>query len=437
MLDGIDGRQRPSTPDSSHTFGVPNFTSVTPAGTPDRKGKRTRSSLAEQALANTLQSCSVESSPQEMQIRVLEQATALICARVIDAEEESEAGQASFLERTADDELMTPEQQHHAIDFESQLLRRHLQHLSLTFGIERTAGAEQNTQRLSKEDRQLANLARFLQTTLSRASLTIRRKRRRTMTCRGSSMFAPISRAMSLDDRRCAAKYRNARVSPDSSNPGLTPPGVSSQSSSLPPSDTETPIKAARHRSSGRRHSLSDVRLGGNITIYQTTPGHSGLDLLTDFGSRDVQIPQYARDLLDDLENFVDCIPLKVLTEPIGCHLPRPPSVVEDEFPLAEHEDDRYASDDDILFGALSEVSSISSLAPTAKWGHKTHIPSIFRFGGLRRTETQTLKATFPVVGRKTSFFGLLRRSREDGDKDSRWKGGRAIKKIVSGWFRR
>ena len=428
----------PSTPDSSHTFGVPNFTSVTPAGTPDGKGKRTRSSLAEQALAHTLQSCSAESSPQEVQIRVLEQATALISARVIDAEEERETGQASFLERTADelDEVMTPEQQHHAIDFESQLLLRHLQHLSLTFGIERTAGAEQNPQRLSKQDRHLVNLARFLQTTLNRASFTTRGKRRRTMTCRGSSMFAPVSRAMSLDDRRCAAKYRNARVPPDASNPGLTPPVASSQSSSLPSS----PIKAARHRSSGRRHSLSDVHLGGNITIYETTPAHSELDLLTDFGLRDVQIPQYARDLLDDLESFVDCIPLKVLIEPIGCHLPRSPSVVEDDSPLAGNEDDQYALDDDISEASLFAVSSISSLTPTATWGHSAHIPSIFRFGGLPRTrthETQTFKTTFPVIGRKTSFFGLLRRSREDGERDSRWKGGRALKKIVSGWFRR
>ena len=356
---------------------------------------------------------------------------------------------------------MTPEPQHHhdSIEFESHLIRRHLQHLSQAFGIKQDDNSGENQQQQpSSQDRHLANLAKFLQTTLNRASMAGRGKRRRTMT--GSdggqaSTSVPMTRAASLGERRGTARYRNARGrSPKPSN-GQQNWDVSSFCPELEPSvlassGTGWPTKPSRQRQIRRRLSLDDAdeyRMDGTVTIYQNTPAPSGLDLQGELASQpqQVQIPQYAKDLIDDLECFVDCILPRVRIEPIGRHLTRPPpAMVEDEVPLSKNEDEQKVSDDGISqksFGELSPASSRGHLSTTQ--GDHTCTPSIFRFA-CRKTktvETHPPIPPLPAVRRKASCLELIRRARENTCTAIRAsdcpKSRRTIRKMVSSWFRR
>ena len=372
--------------------------------------------MAEQALATTLQNYSSSSSP-EKQIQVLEQATALITAHAIDAQEEREVELCTVHkdgENEPDVHGSGPEHQL-AVEFESRLLHEHL--LNLTQSLSNHDGTREDKP-LDKEDRHLANLVRFFQTSLTRVPTSIQKIRSppkansRPQTMNDVSLLRlPPSRRMSwhsrghfrsrsLDDRRNAAKSRmRSLVSLDNRYLNMVTEEVVFANK---PVSNLSPL-ALQHIGTGRSHFVRPVRGRqsiddrGVVTIFQTAEARPETDLIANFNKQDVEFPEYAKELMDDLDTD-DCVaPSPPSRRPqIFSHFlldaPTPPSTVEDH---------------QVTLGSSSGVSPFS---PTTTQG-KCRCVYLSLLHSISRPGLSSEKCELPKLNRKPSFFRRNRRA--------------------------
>jgi hypothetical protein len=384
-----------------------------------------------------------------MQIQVLEQATALISAHAIEAEEECEAELCSVSEDEGDEarddswksNRMDPEQRQLAFEFESRLLRQHL--LSLTQNFNSQASTPPD-----KEDRHLKNLASFFQTSLKRASACIQKvghpsakpyPRRMTVgddtaprlsSRKGSVLWGGLSRSRSLDERRSAASTAGRSLA---SSDGLsldnpteqlasTPHVVASEQSSRQPNDKKPPVSQYKRHIRGRRslddHNINRDNLTGTATIYRASQRRSKAEIIADLSPHNIEFPAYARELIADLDCIHNGIPLE-LPSPFRQHhiftplfpddIGSPPSTVEDHKMVFDGDPPKR-----LLGRPLSAVSEIPS-----KKRHDCIYQSLAHSFSFSRSTLATEKPeSSRKIRRKCSFFKKARVTRSDTDEN-------------------
>ncbi|KAI0329308.1 hypothetical protein GY45DRAFT_1253216 [Cubamyces sp. BRFM 1775] len=319
------------TPDTSHTFGVPN-PSMHPVGPSQQDGsaastpssasaaealvarRLSRYSRAESALHSAVELSSAEVSPQELQIRALEQATALLSEQARDAQSCAERLRACL----ADKEL-TPEElkalqrerwleEHRSRARHDQLL--HTRELATKLASPIKEDLEPLFASPADMTRHEANLARFLQHSPTRIAFPTTRSpsispavayRRETisqvrpMRLRPSAMElalrSPVrthSRSKSLDGAR------HSRSGSD-----MTDVTFVSQGSSGQTAVAQTSIPEPKAASSLPIPPPPTNKGEGTVTIEHLTKLRTRDELLAEVG--DVVLPEYAVDLLEDL----------------------------------------------------------------------------------------------------------------------------------------
>ncbi|KAI1797417.1 hypothetical protein LXA43DRAFT_877659 [Ganoderma leucocontextum] len=321
-----------TTPDTSHTFGRPNPTMASPkhprrlAPSPSsfpsaailHSRRLSRYSQVERALRSAVETCSSELSPQELQIRALEKATAMLSDQARDAQA-CAAKLRARLEGTGSkplspDELRTlqheywmEEHRSAAKKDQSEKTRDLLTKLSSpVVGVPRPLSATPSTRGTTRQE---ANLAHFLQLSPTHVDLTHSRSpstspilltRRKTISqmrplrLRSSAMDvalrAPIQerprRSRSLDgthSRRNSGSTDATFVSEDASEQTALALPLASLKAPLSSSPTDGFIRIENIVSRRPRHVLlAEV---GEITIpdYAT-------DLIEDFAASPVSV---------------------------------------------------------------------------------------------------------------------------------------------------
>lgn len=201
-----------------------------------------RYSLAETKLAATLQKCAIEPSPQELQIRALEQATSVLSAHAKDSQETAERLRALLADRETDPETFEAlqrdrwmqEKRQLAVDRESKVIHEYVLSLRRSSSEDESPSVAGLGPSEDCEAKRRANLIRFFGSSVTRVPIFVhktaeaypvdRAPRRMTMgdvtpmRSRTSSLISafsqPIrghSRSVSLDDIR-SQKHRHASL---------------------------------------------------------------------------------------------------------------------------------------------------------------------------------------------------------------------------------
>ncbi|KAI0663757.1 hypothetical protein C8Q70DRAFT_377441 [Cubamyces menziesii] len=321
------------TPDTSHTFGVPNpsMLSVGPSqqdgsasSTPSSASgaealaarRLSRYSRAESALHSAVELSSAEVSPQELQIRALEQATALLSEQARDAQSCAERLRACLADKELKPEELKALQRERWLE-EHRSRARHDQSLhTRELATKLASPIREDVEPLfaSPADmtRHEANLARFLQHSPTRVAFPTTRSpsispavayRRETisqvrpMRLRPSAMElalrSPVrthSRSKSLDGAR------HSRSGSD-----MTDATFVSQGSSGQTAVAQTSVPDSKATTSPPIPPLPTRKGDGVVTIEHSTKLRTRDELLAEVG--DVALPEYAVDLLEDLSS--------------------------------------------------------------------------------------------------------------------------------------
>jgi hypothetical protein len=347
--------RRYRSPQTSRTLGprIPSH-ATTPAPNTERapvessSRRLKRYSLAEEALASTLQHRTQEASPQELQIRALEAATALLSAHAKGAQERAAKLRVLLADREVDRdtyealqrERWMEEKRQVAVDREAKLVRQHL--VSLTRPSLDEPAALGKGPVVDAASKRQANLAKFFElssrtpisTHKSRQSYVDRSPRRRTI-CHVTPMrlhTSPVtsgfsrsvrghSRSVSLDASRLSLGKRisfgRPLGSPITASLGVvTEDAILDQStlSNLSPfRATDGPaavIAEGQHSVTCTRRPTADA-VRGVATIYQPMQARSKAEILADWSTEDVGIPDYAVNLMEHLDVVIDDITLR------------------------------------------------------------------------------------------------------------------------------
>ncbi|KAI0349725.1 hypothetical protein OH77DRAFT_1170774 [Trametes cingulata] len=313
------------TPDTSHTFGFPNpsmlspehapsYTAVSPpssASTELLTARRlSRYSRAESALHSAVEASSVEISPQELQIRALEQATALLSEQARDAQTCAEKLRACL----ADKELSPEEarslqrqrwlEEHKSNSRQEQSVRTRQLLTKLSSPVQEEYSLFDSPSAMTRRE---ANLARFLQQSPTRISIahtrlsplphTIYRRKTicqlRPMRLRPSAMELALRSPLRLHSRSRSLDGGHARSNSDSTDATFVSQGSSGQTAVTPASDP--PRKLSSSLSPPPFSSKGEAV----VSIERLTPLRSRDELLAEVG--DITLPDYAVDLLEDL----------------------------------------------------------------------------------------------------------------------------------------
>lgn len=291
--------------------------------------RQKRYTLAEQSLKNAFKhSESVQPAARELQIRALKQATEMLTSRARDAQERIETLRSRLSDRQVDPSVYAALQQERwkeekrqaIIQEEVVVLQKQLQSLATS--------ATSTTH--TAEERRLANLARFLQTSGSPRS-TYTRKRMSIQ-----SPVAPRLRPLSLSSNRphsadelsrarteklavpiqpSASKRLLSPILPSKSSPSLRSPSLSSSSTSHE-SSPQTVNTDFSPRTPWFSH---DSATGGTVTIFRDS-----VQVYTEYDrvipeDLHVDMPDYARNLI---EEFDTCVTPRDL--PLSSPLPPP-----------------------------------------------------------------------------------------------------------------
>lgn len=316
-----------------------------------RKQRYTR---AEDALAKSLKRYKPEPTAQELQIRALEQVTALLSAHAKDAQEratklrgvladdhkETDPQAYAALQR----ERWMEEKRRSVVDIEAKAVREQIVSLSRFGGKSKTVKEEQRPQMTAEEARQQANLAKFFQLSPTRKPMSSRKKsspssydrapRRMTMNdappmlLRTSivSTFTPYTqghtRSVSLDAKpgnrssTASSRYPNsaplAVVAEDTNmeQPLITlvqAPSVQPPIPAQPRAHLSTPIAKPRHSSIP----LPSDPSPGFATIFPRATPRLRADILAGMEDIEAELPGYALDLIGDLDYIPDHISLR------------------------------------------------------------------------------------------------------------------------------
>ncbi|KAF9500059.1 hypothetical protein BDN71DRAFT_1263174 [Pleurotus eryngii] len=310
--------------------------------------RQKRYTLAEQSLKNAFKhSESVQPASRELQIRALKQATEMLTSRARDAQERIETLRSRLSDRQVDPSVFAALQQERwkeekrqaIIQEEVMVLQKQLQSLA-------TSATESATPTV--EERRLANLARFLQTSASPRSTYTRR--RMSIQTPVAPRLLPLS--LSTNRPHSADKLSRAQtgkpavsiqssiskrllspILPSKSSPSLRSPSLSSSSTSHE-SSPQTVNTDFSPRAPWFSHNNNS---GGTVTIFRDSVQVYTESNLVDLH---VDMPDYARNLIDE---FVTCVAPHDL--PLSPPLPSPsrlpgaPSPSEGPFtPLASPE---------------------------------------------------------------------------------------------------
>lgn len=339
-------------PRTTDAFRAPKTAAVTPAK-PAESRRQQRYSRAEQALVSSLKQCSPEPALQELQIRALEQVTALLSAHARDARDRSAKLRESLGAKDTDPQIYIAMQKERwmeekrqcVVDSEIKAVQDHLVSMN-RFGrrsIARGDCGEIISKPMDKDARKRANLAKFFESSPTRTPISSRRSsvdqrapRRVTMNdappmrLRTSiaSTFTPYDkghlRSISLDAKLGNRASTSSLTSRSSlKHPfGSTPleivaevTGNSETSAVLPRSSIDMGVptlsesmsdSAISTRSPTPPPSNSMVPSPGDgvAVIYTPAKLRSKAAILASMDDVQLQLPSYALDLMEDLDNL-------------------------------------------------------------------------------------------------------------------------------------
>ncbi|KAI0833682.1 hypothetical protein BC628DRAFT_1307940 [Trametes gibbosa] len=315
------------TPDTSHTFGIPNPSMLSPAiaGTPQHLHPHTPSSTqssssaelasrrlsrysrAESALQSAVEASSAEMSPQELKIRALEQATASLREQARDAQACAERLRACLASKDLSPDEVSALQRARWLEERKSSARQaqsaHTQDLmaQLSSPVEESPIFQSPYSMTRRE----ANLSRFMQRSPTRITFLPTRNppvfpvlsRRKTlsqvrpMRLRASAMDLALRSPM-----RTHARSRSLDGSHSRSNSDATDATCVSQGSSGQTAVAQTSLPQMKTSASISPFSCDD---NGIIRIEKLAAPRPRDELLALMG--DVPLPDYAVDLLEDL----------------------------------------------------------------------------------------------------------------------------------------
>ncbi|KAI0366276.1 hypothetical protein BV20DRAFT_952469 [Pilatotrama ljubarskyi] len=313
------------TPDTSHTFGFPNpsmlsperLISHTPVSSPSSAStelltarRLSRYSRAESALQSAVEASSVEISPQELQIRALEEATAILSEQARDAQACAERLRAYL----ADKELSMEEvrslkrqrwlEEHRSISRQEQSFRTRVLMTKLSSPVQEEGSLFKSPSPMTRQE---ANLTRFLQYSPTRIDIpharisplppTIYRRKTicnlRPMRLRPSAMELAVRSPLRLHSRSRSLDGGHSRRNSDSTDATFVSQDSSGRTAVAPTSSLPRKLSL----------SLSPPPFPndgeGSISIEKLARLRSRDELLAEVG--DVTLPDYAIDLLEDL----------------------------------------------------------------------------------------------------------------------------------------
>ncbi|EGN99198.1 hypothetical protein SERLA73DRAFT_182077 [Serpula lacrymans var. lacrymans S7.3] len=381
------------TPNTSLTFGRPNPTTVLNSPMSESSGasvrRQQRYSRAEKALANTLQQCKPEPSPQDLQIRALEQATALLSVHAHDAQE-----RATRLRNVLSDKEIDPEnyiayqrerwmeeRRQFAATSEVKELSQHLASLKVhkddrDLGESGQVGVRILGKTVDSEAKRHANLARFFELSPTRTTFgtghkdtlmpAMQSSRRMTMSdvsplrLRPTSVVTPIqkfarahARSISLGSKPPVPTRSAKRPAVGGTNRGsLTMVAEDVVASNVVDSSvTSTPplSPTSNAPSSSSTIVTQPSENGGVATIYAPVMPRSTAEILSDLRD-EVEIPSYAMSLLEDFDLIHDDIRLppvsltKQRAFPPRSLLLSPPGLADTPAPSEESDTGPYTS---------------------------------------------------------------------------------------------
>ncbi|KAI0648935.1 hypothetical protein C8Q79DRAFT_483076 [Trametes meyenii] len=318
------------TPDTSHTFGLPNPSMLSPSyarsprsfsATPSSASterhiarRLSRYSRAESALHSAVEVSSTEVSPHELQIRVLEQATAMLSEQARDAQACAERLRACLADKELSlEELKTLQRERWLEEHKSNA--RQSQSAQARELLTKLSSPVQEAPLFdspSAMSRQEANLARFLRRSPTRVVLPLVRNpsmspvspyRRETisqvrpMRLRASAMELALRSPLRVHTRSRSLDSGHSRSNSESTDATFVSRGSSGQttvaqaSSAQPKGLPSNPPPLLPHSIKG------DV--GGVVSIAALAKLRPRDELLAEVG--DVALPDYAVDLLEDL----------------------------------------------------------------------------------------------------------------------------------------
>ncbi|KAI9066343.1 hypothetical protein FKP32DRAFT_1610209 [Trametes sanguinea] len=328
------------TPDTSHTFGLPNPSMLpsdyshshaspstsSPSASPEILTARrlSRYSRAESALHSAVEVSSTEVSPQELQIRILEQATAILSEQARDAQACAERLRACLADQELSPEELKALQRERWLEEHKSQARTDETHQAralltqLSSPVSAHADNTNSGSALSASPpvmtRHEANLARFLQYSPTRVTFP---------GPRAGGSPSPLSPALAYR-RETISQVRPMRLRPSAMELALRSPlelrmhgrsrsldggGHSRNNSDTTDSDAtvisrgssgQTTVAATSvHESKSPSPLLSVTEDEGTATIEKAGLLRSRDELLAQLG--DVPLPDYAVDLLHEL----------------------------------------------------------------------------------------------------------------------------------------
>jgi hypothetical protein len=344
------------------------------APTPMQSRRGQRYTRSEEALAKSLKRCKPEPSAQELQIRALEQVTAILSARAKDAQERAAKLRGAMSDKHTETDPQTfatmqrerwmEEKRKSVVDSEAKVVREQIVSLSRFGGkIKTIKRAEAQSKMTSEETRRQANLAKFFELSPTRKPISSRKRsspssydrapRRVTMNdappmlLRTSIMstFTPYTpghaRSISLDAKlgnrssTASSRYQGnsslAAVAEDADT-GLersivtippavqvseTQPSISIPSEAEPmPTITHVPAPISKSQPKPQPSVIpsSSSPSSGFVTIFAPATLRSKADILAGMADIEAELPGYAVDLIGDLDGIHDHISLRPTT---------------------------------------------------------------------------------------------------------------------------
>lgn len=342
------------------------MTSSVPGPIPIESRRQQRYSRAEQALASSLKHCKPEPTPQELQIRALEQVTTLLGAHAKDAQERASKLREFLADRETDPQLYIAMQKERwmeekrlsVMDSEAKAIREQLVSLGRFGSSRKRAGNEPKSALTDDERKRRTNLVKFFESSPTRKSISSRKPlstlyerspRRVTMNdappmlLRSSiaSTFTPYAqghlRSLSLDSKpdncpstssisphslRQTFRYPNnaplATVAEDTAvdqsasvpSTDSKPPSIADSQPSLTSSRCSTPAPSTTDVVPVQSQTLTATPFeDGFATIYVPAVLRSKADILADMV--EIKLPAYALDLMEDFDDMHDRIPFQ------------------------------------------------------------------------------------------------------------------------------
>ncbi|KAH9847539.1 hypothetical protein C2E23DRAFT_765181 [Lenzites betulinus] len=322
------------TPDTSHTFGVPNPSTRsipshiqrTPSSTPSSSSSElnsrrlSRYSRAESALQSSVEASSSEMSPQELKIRVLEQATASLREQARDAQACAERLRVCLANKELSREEVSALQRARWLEEHKSSARRaqSAQAHDLVAKLSSPVDESPLFQSPNSMTRREANLAHFLQRSPTRVTFGPARNQSvspvlnhrktlsqvRPMRLRASAMDLALRSTLRTHNRSRSLDGSHSRSNSDATDATYVSEDSSGQ--------TAVAQSALPHMKSSTSISPFFGDDNGTARIEKLAVPRPRDELLAEMG--DVTLPDYAMELLEDLASSSMDISLQEIT---------------------------------------------------------------------------------------------------------------------------